>query len=58
MQGFKTVAYGIAVGLIGFFSTPEMTQFIAEHFAWATTAVGTGIAILRVFTSSPIFKKE
>ena len=57
MNGFKTVAYGICIGLIGAMSTPEMQAFIGAHIPMVSAAIGTGIVVLRALTSSAIFNK-
>ena len=55
--GFKTVAYGVCIGLIGALSTPEMQVFIGAHIPSLSAAIGTGIVVLRAMTSSAIFNK-
>lgn len=58
IKGWRTTAYGVLIGVIGAFSTPEMTAFIAEHLGWLSSIIGGGIVVLRALTTSAIFKSD
>ena len=57
MKGWKTIAFGILVAVLGALSSADMQTWIIENFEWASGGLGTAIIILRTLTTSPIFKK-
>lgn len=56
MKGFKTIAFGLALGLVSLLSNPEMQAFIAQHIPSIGGSIGGMIIFLRFITTSPIFK--
>ena len=57
-KGWKTVAYGVLIGLLGLLTNEDMAAFLAEHVKWIGPLIGTGVVVLRAVTSSPVFEKE
>lgn len=57
MKGFKTVVFGILVGLTGLLSSPEFQTFVAEHLKVIGPLLGGAIVVLRALTKSSIFNK-
>ncbi|KKL90576.1 hypothetical protein LCGC14_1903260 [marine sediment metagenome] len=58
MKGWKTIAFGILVAVLGALSSADMQSWVLENFEWTTGGLGTIIVILRALTTSSIFKKE
>ena len=58
LKGKKTLIYAALVAVSGFLASPQMIDIAAENPGVTGVAVSLGIAILRVFTNSPMFKKD
>ena len=56
-SGWKTVIFGLALGLTAVFSSAELQEFVSQHFEWFGGAAGAIVIILRAITTSPIFAK-
>ena len=61
LKGFKTVAFGAAVAILGVLETFNITdfaQFIPDHYEpLLVSVIGTVVVILRFVTNSPVLKK-
>jgi len=57
MKGFKTVIFGVLLGLIAVFSNAEMQTFIGENIPSIGGALGTIVIVLRAVTGSSMFHK-
>ena len=55
MKGWRTVLFGVFIGLTAILASPEMQAFIAAHIPGLGAVVGTIIVILRALTTSSIF---
>lgn len=58
MSGWKTIVFAAATTLLGILQSVGVTDFVAAHPGAVTTVVGVVIALLRVITTTPIFKGE
>jgi hypothetical protein len=61
LKGFKTVAFGAAVAILGVLETLNITdfaQFIPDQYEpLLVSVIGTLVVVLRFFTNSPALKK-
>ncbi len=55
MKGYKTVGFGVLLGLLSIFSNPDMQAWAAEHIPELGGSIGTIVVILRALTANPIF---
>lgn len=58
MKGWKTVAFGILVAVLGAISDADTQIWITENLPWVSGGLGTAIIILRALTTSAIFSKK
>lgn len=59
MKGFRTLAFSLAVAIVGVLQTADWATIIpAEHAGLALTVVGVASAVLRFFTSTPVFERQ
>lgn len=57
MKGWKTVTFGVLLGLIAVFSNTDMQAWISQYVPEIGGLIGTAIIILRALTTSTVFKK-
>ena len=55
MKGYKTIAFGLMLGLLSVFSNAEMQSFIAEYLPEVGGSIATIVVILRALTTSSVF---
>lgn len=59
MKGFRTLAFSLAVAIVGVLQTVDWATIIPPAQAGlALTIVGVVSAALRFFTSTPVFEKQ
>ena len=59
MKGFRTLAFSLAVAIVGVLQTADWATIIApDQAGLAFTIVGVVSAALRFFTSTPVFEQK
>ena len=59
MKGFRTLAFSLAIAVVGVLQTADWATIIPpEQAGLALTIVGVASAVLRFFTSTPVFEKQ
>lgn len=59
LQGFKTIIFNLTAALAAWLGATYEIELPEEHqAALATTIVALGNILLRLFTKSPVFKKN
>ena len=59
MKGFRTLAFSLAVAIVGVLQTVDWATIIPpDHAGLALTIVGVVSATLRFFTSTPVFEAK
>lgn len=59
MKGFRTLAFSLAVAVIGVLQAADWANIVpADKAGLALTIVGVVSAILRFFTSTPVFEQK
>ena len=59
MKGFRTLAFSLAVAVVGVLQTADWATIIApDQAGLALTIVGVVSAALRFFTSTPVFEQK
>lgn len=55
LTGYRTLAFGFAVTLLGLLGKHVSPELINQYLDVIFAAIGTGIVVLRLMTSSPVF---
>jgi len=59
MKGFRTLAFSLAVAVVGVLQTADWATIIPpDQAGLALTIVGVVSAMLRFFTSTPVFEQK
>ena len=59
MKGFRTLAFSLAVAIVGVLQTADWATIIPpDQAGLALTIVGVASAALRFFTSTPVFEQK
>ena len=59
MKGFRTLAFSLALAVVGLLQTADWATIVpAEQAGLARTIVGVASAVMRFFTTTPVFEKQ
>ena len=59
MKGFRTLAFSLAIAVVGVLQTADWATIIPpDQAGLALTIVGVVSAALRFFTSTPVFEQK